>query len=44
MEADQLVIESLAKDLGLRVLGWREVPTDGSVLGKNLAAAAMSDA
>lgn len=26
-------LESLAEDLGLRVLGWREVPTDGSILG-----------
>lgn len=29
----QAVFEKIAKDLGLRVLGWREVPTDGSILG-----------
>jgi glutamate synthase (NADPH/NADH) len=26
-------METLADSLGLRVLGWREVPTDGSILG-----------
>jgi hypothetical protein len=25
--------ENIASDLGLRVLGWREVPTDGTILG-----------
>ena len=25
--------EEVAKSLGLRVLGWREVPTDNSILG-----------
>lgn len=29
----QAVFEKIAKGLGLRVLGWREVPTDGSILG-----------
>ena len=30
---EQAVFAKLAGDLGLRVLGWREVPTDGSILG-----------
>jgi glutamate synthase (NADPH/NADH) len=29
----QDVFSKIAKDLGLRVLGWRPVPTDGSILG-----------
>lgn len=29
----QATFESIAKPLGLRVLGWREVPTDNSILG-----------
>ncbi|AFR97354.2 glutamate synthase (NADPH/NADH) [Cryptococcus neoformans C23] len=29
----QATFESVAKSLGLRVLGWREVPTDNSILG-----------
>jgi len=27
------IFEGLAKDLGLRVLGWRDVPTDNTILG-----------
>lgn len=29
----QRVFTKIASDLGLRVLGWREVPTDGTILG-----------
>lgn len=29
----QAKLEELADSLGMRVLGWREVPTDGSILG-----------
>jgi glutamate synthase (NADPH/NADH) len=29
----QDIFTKIANDLGLRVLGWREVPTDGSILG-----------
>ena len=29
----QDIFTEIANDLGLRVLGWREVPTDGSILG-----------
>src|SRR5258708_7826079 len=29
----QLIFEGIASGLGLRVLGWREVPTDGYILG-----------
>jgi glutamate synthase (NADPH/NADH) len=29
----QDTFEKIATDLGLRVLGWREVPTDGTILG-----------
>lgn len=29
----QTIFTKIANDLGLRVLGWREVPTDGSILG-----------
>ncbi len=31
--AQQAEFEKIADGLGLRVLGWREVPTDGSILG-----------
>ncbi len=31
--SQQSSFESIASDLGLRVLGWREVPTDGTILG-----------
>ncbi|VDC05998.1 unnamed protein product [Peniophora sp. CBMAI 1063] len=33
LQKQQSVFSRLASDLGLRVLGWREVPTDGSILG-----------
>ncbi|KAI0314266.1 NADPH-dependent glutamate synthase [Amylostereum chailletii] len=33
LQKQQSVFTRLASDLGLRVLGWREVPTDGSILG-----------
>ncbi|KAF8905962.1 NADPH-dependent glutamate synthase [Gymnopilus junonius] len=33
LQSHQNVFTKIAKDLGLRVLGWREVPTDGSILG-----------
>ncbi|KAF8350828.1 NADPH-dependent glutamate synthase [Amanita rubescens] len=33
LQAHQAVFTKLAADLGLRVLGWREVPTDGTILG-----------
>jgi glutamate synthase (NADPH/NADH) len=29
----QDIFDTIANDLGLRVLGWREVPTDGGILG-----------
>jgi glutamate synthase (NADH) len=29
----QSIFSDIARDLGLRVLGWRKVPTDGSILG-----------
>lgn len=29
----QKSFESIADSLGMRVLGWRDVPTDGSILG-----------
>jgi glutamate synthase (NADH) len=29
----QSIFTKIADDLGLRVLGWREVPTDGTILG-----------
>ncbi|KAG8767917.1 glutamate synthase [NADH] [Ceratobasidium sp. 428] len=32
-ESHKSIFTKLALDLGLRVLGWREVPTDGSILG-----------
>lgn len=32
-ESHRQKFESIASDLGLRVLGWREVPTDGTILG-----------
>jgi glutamate synthase (NADPH/NADH) len=31
--AQQKEFEEIAESLGMRVLGWREVPTDGSILG-----------
>jgi glutamate synthase (NADPH/NADH) len=33
LQAHQAVFTKIASDLGLRVLGWREVPTDGTILG-----------
>ena len=33
LQKQQSAFSRLASDLGLRVLGWREVPTDGSILG-----------
>ncbi|KAJ3773747.1 NADPH-dependent glutamate synthase [Lentinula raphanica] len=33
LQSQQAVFSKIASDLGLRVLGWREVPTDGSILG-----------
>lgn len=33
LQNQQATFTKLAADLGLRVLGWREVPTDGSILG-----------
>ena len=33
LQQQQGVFSKLAGDLGLRVLGWREVPTDGTILG-----------
>lgn len=32
-EKSKQIFESIAKSLGLRVLGWREVPHDSSILG-----------
>ena len=33
LQRQQAVFSKTAADLGLRVLGWREVPTDGTILG-----------
>lgn len=33
LQRQQAVFSKIAGDLGLRVLGWREVPTDGTILG-----------
>ncbi|KAI0093569.1 NADPH-dependent glutamate synthase [Irpex rosettiformis] len=33
LQRQQTTFSKLAGDFGLRVLGWREVPTDGSILG-----------
>jgi len=33
LQGQQAVFTKIANDLGLRVLGWREVPTDGTILG-----------
>jgi len=33
LSKQQAVFAKIAADLGLRVLGWREVPTDGTILG-----------
>jgi len=33
LQKQQTVFTKIASDLGLRVLGWREVPTDGTILG-----------
>jgi glutamate synthase (NADPH/NADH) len=33
LQSYQAVFSKIAADLGLRVLGWREVPTDGTILG-----------
>ncbi|KAI0797625.1 hypothetical protein C8Q75DRAFT_739017 [Abortiporus biennis] len=33
LQKQQAVFAKIAGDFGLRVLGWREVPTDGSILG-----------
>ena len=33
LQKQQAVFSKIAGDLGLRVLGWREVPTDGTILG-----------
>lgn len=33
LQKQQSVFSKIATDLGLRVLGWREVPTDGTILG-----------
>ncbi|TDL27308.1 NADPH-dependent glutamate synthase [Rickenella mellea] len=33
LQKHQSIFSKIAADLGLRVLGWREVPTDGSILG-----------
>ncbi|KAL5511690.1 GLT1 [Sanghuangporus vaninii] len=33
LQKQQSIFSKLADDLGLRVLGWRHVPTDGSILG-----------
>ncbi|THH29646.1 hypothetical protein EUX98_g4541 [Antrodiella citrinella] len=33
LQKQQVVFSKVASDLGLRVLGWREVPTDGTILG-----------
>lgn len=33
LQTHQAIFTKIANDLGLRVLGWREVPTDGTILG-----------
>jgi len=33
LQNQQAIFTKIAQDLGLRVLGWREVPTDGTILG-----------
>lgn len=33
LQSQQAAFSRIAIDLGLRVLGWREVPTDGTILG-----------
>ncbi|KAH8829512.1 hypothetical protein DL96DRAFT_1598411 [Flagelloscypha sp. PMI_526] len=33
LQTQQATFSKIAQDLGLRVLGWREVPTDGTILG-----------
>lgn len=33
LQTCQATFSKIAQDLGLRVLGWREVPTDGTILG-----------
>jgi glutamate synthase (NADPH/NADH) len=33
LQRQQTVFSRIAEDLGLRVLGWRSVPTDGTILG-----------
>lgn len=33
LQSCQATFSKIAQDLGLRVLGWREVPTDGTILG-----------
>ncbi|KAL1683582.1 hypothetical protein EV122DRAFT_257975 [Schizophyllum commune] len=33
LQSQQATFSRIAIDLGLRVLGWREVPTDGTILG-----------
>jgi len=33
LQNQQAVFSKIATELGLRVLGWREVPTDGAILG-----------
>ncbi|KAF9049321.1 NADPH-dependent glutamate synthase [Hymenopellis radicata] len=33
LQSQQATFSKIANDLGLRVLGWREVPTDGTILG-----------
>lgn len=32
-QSQKKTFEEIADSLGLRVLGWREVPTDGTILG-----------
>ena len=33
LQRQQSIFSKIASELGLRVLGWREVPTDGTILG-----------
>ncbi|KAF7322595.1 Glutamate synthase [Mycena chlorophos] len=33
LQSHQAIFTKIAADLGMRVLGWREVPTDGTILG-----------
>ncbi|KAG8931523.1 glutamate synthase [NADH] [Tulasnella sp. 419] len=33
LREQQAIFTDIARDLGLRILGWRHVPTDGSILG-----------